>query len=118
MIIPVVAAVLLCDAVSGANLDLLVLHNNDMHARFEQTSTSSITCWSGVPCVGGFARVAHVVREARRMAREGRGRPVLFLNAGDTYTGTAWFAVHKWKIAADFLNALELDAMVSMDKKS
>lgn len=43
--------------------EFLILHNNDMHARFEQTSKLSSTCSEGDAnkgkCYGGFARVAN-----------------------------------------------------------
>lgn len=55
------------------------------------------------------------VKEARRQAKSGEGPPVLYLNAGDTYTGTAWFTIYKWKIAAEFINALQPDAVVSIE---
>ncbi|KAI8439291.1 hypothetical protein MSG28_013124 [Choristoneura fumiferana] len=97
------------------NFELLILHNNDMHARFEQTSQLSGACTTADraagKCYGGFPRVAHVVKEARRKAASGEGPPVLYLNAGDTYTGTAWFTIYKWKIAAEFINALRPDAV-------
>ncbi|CAK1555864.1 unnamed protein product [Leptosia nina] len=97
------------------NFELLILHNNDMHARFEQTSQLSGACTTADrdagKCYGGFPRVAHVVKEARKAAASGEGPPVLYLNAGDTYTGTAWFTIYKWKIAAEFLNALQPDAV-------
>lgn len=94
-----------------AEFNLLLMHNNDMHARFEETSQTSGKCKNKSYCFGGFARVAHVVREARNAAKDGTGPSVLYLNAGDTYTGTPWFSVHKWKIAVDFLNTLAPDAM-------
>lgn len=50
-------------------------------------------------------------------AQTGQGPPVLYLNAGDTYTGTAWFTIYKWKIAAEFINALQPDAVVSKQLK-
>ncbi|CAH2043422.1 unnamed protein product, partial [Iphiclides podalirius] len=100
---------------SGGNFELLILHNNDMHARFEQTSQLSGACTTADreagKCYGGFPRVAYVVKEARRAAASGEGPPVLYLNAGDTYTGTAWFTIYKWKVAAEFLNALKPDAV-------
>ncbi|CAG9564828.1 unnamed protein product [Danaus chrysippus] len=99
----------------GKNFELLILHNNDMHARFEQTSQLSGACTTldreAGKCYGGFPRVATVVKEARRKAESGEGPPVLYLNAGDTYTGTAWFTIYKWKVAAEFLNALQPDAV-------
>lgn len=43
-------------------LELIILHNNDMHARFEQTGKYSNTCQMedavNDRCYGGFARVA------------------------------------------------------------
>lgn len=95
-------------------LELIVLHNNDMHARFEQTGAYSNDCQpsdvASNRCYGGFARVAHKVREYRAAEASG-GLPVLYLNAGDTYTGTPWFAVYKDNITAAFLNMLKPDAI-------
>nr|XP_015838513.1 PREDICTED: protein 5NUC [Tribolium castaneum] len=90
------------------DLKLTILHNNDLHSRFEETSRNSGTCKDKKECVGGFARTAH---EIRRFRTESGDNPVLFLNAGDTYVGTAWFAVHKWKICVEFLNLLKPDVM-------
>ncbi|KAH8254825.1 hypothetical protein KR032_012426, partial [Drosophila birchii] len=94
--------------------EFIILHNNDMHARFEQTNVNSGTCSeedaNTDQCYGGFARVAYEVRKYRKEAQEG-GTPVFYLNAGDTYTGTAWFTVYKDKIASAFLNKLSPDAI-------
>lgn len=92
----------------GADLQLTILHNNDMHGRFEETSRNSGTCRNASSgCIGGFARTAHEIRRFRQAKKE-----VLYLNAGDTYVGTAWFSVHKWRICSQFLNLLKPDAMV------
>nr|XP_049706528.1 protein 5NUC isoform X5 [Helicoverpa armigera] len=117
-----VATLLAVVAVASSNVlkpkgsfELLILHNNDMHAHFEQSSQRSGTCTNddreAGKCYGGFPRVAHVVKEARAAALNHTGPPVLYLNAGDTYTGTAWFTIYKWKIAAEFVNALQPDAV-------
>ncbi|EDW48295.1 protein 5NUC [Drosophila sechellia] len=94
--------------------EFIILHNNDMHARFDQTSVNSGTCppedVHTNKCYGGFARVAHEVRKYRKEAQEG-GTSVLYLNAGDTYTGTSWFTIFKDKIASAFLNKLKPDAI-------
>lgn len=67
---------------------LTILHNNDMHARFEQTNALSNRCkeedQENNKCYGGFARVAHLVRKYRAEAENGEIPPVLYLNAGDT----------------------------------
>ncbi|KAH8297418.1 hypothetical protein KR044_011477, partial [Drosophila immigrans] len=94
--------------------ELIILHNNDMHARFEQTNVNGGSCLPADAdtdkCYGGFARVAHEVRKFREEAKNG-GTPVLYLNAGDTYTGTAWFTVFKDNITSAFLNKLQPDAI-------
>nr|XP_040229791.2 protein 5NUC [Anopheles coluzzii] len=117
--IPLVAIVLasVCSSLAApkaGGLELIILHNNDMHARFEQTGAYSNDCQpsdvASNRCYGGFARVAHKVREYRATEASG-GLPVLYLNAGDTYTGTPWFSVFKDNITAAFLNILKPDAI-------
>ncbi|XP_052899613.1 protein 5NUC-like [Anopheles moucheti] len=101
-------------APKAGGLELIILHNNDMHARFEQTGAYSNDCQpsdvASNRCYGGFARVAHKVREYRTKEASG-GVPMLYLNAGDTYTGTPWFSVYKDNITAEFLNMLKPDAI-------
>ncbi|XP_050489255.1 protein 5NUC-like isoform X1 [Bombus huntii] len=86
-------------------LTLRIVHTNDMHSRFEQTSRLSSVCSKKEAeekkCYGGFARIATLVRQARNSSV-----PCLFLNAGDTYQGSMWFSVYKWEIVAKFLNLL------------
>lgn len=96
----------------GEPLKLLILHNNDMHAKFEEVTPKANKCDDverNKTCVGGFARLAHEVRRYREEGEKEQGRHVLFLNAGDTFVGSDWYVVHKWKICADFLNALKPD---------
>lgn len=48
---------------AGAPMELIILHNNDMHARFEQTDALSKECRQEdalqSKCYGGFARVVY-----------------------------------------------------------
>nr|ACE75395.1 5' nucleotidase, putative [Glyptapanteles indiensis] len=81
-----------------------------MHSRFEETSALSTRCLpkdkNSGHCYGGFARIATLVRKAKNSST-----PTLFLNAGDTYQGSVYYTVHKWKIVAKFLNLLKPDAI-------
>ncbi|RWS11647.1 hypothetical protein B4U79_11299, partial [Dinothrombium tinctorium] len=36
---------------------------------------------------------------------------VLVLNAGDSFAGTLWYTLYKWKIVAEFVNLIRYDAM-------
>ncbi|KAL5289320.1 hypothetical protein ACFFRR_009459 [Megaselia abdita] len=95
------------------NFDLTILHNNDMHGRFEQTDVNTNACPENLiqknMCFGGFARTAYLIQKLR----EEKNNPVIYLNAGDTFTGTTWFQVFKEMIASDFLNYLKPEAIVS-----
>ncbi|XP_030560611.1 protein 5NUC-like isoform X1 [Drosophila novamexicana] len=94
--------------------EFIIIHNNDMHARFEQVNKNGGACTpkdaNRDKCFGGFARVAHVVRKYREEAKNG-GIAALYLNAGDTYSGTVWFTVFKDQITSTMLNKLHPDAM-------
>lgn len=88
-----------------------IVHTNDMHARFEETSRLSAPICpekdaAAGKCYGGFARIATLVRQARNSST-----PTLFLNAGDTYQGSVWYNVYKWEVVAKFLNILAPDAI-------
>ncbi|CAO1320937.1 unnamed protein product [Diamesa hyperborea] len=123
MILRIISVVLLITLVNTApqkqtkdgSFKMIILHNNDMHARFEQTGMFSDKCKKDAAannkCYGGFARVAHEVRKYRKQAEDNEIPPVLYLNAGDTYTGTPWFSLYKNNITADFLNILKPDAI-------
>lgn len=106
-------------SVSGENLKLVILHNNDIHGRFDETGVNSDKCQrvdaENNRCFGGLARVAYVVGDYRNRSASGELPPVLFLNAGDTYTGTPWFSAYKDKIVSDFLNLLKPDVIVSWE---
>jgi 5'-nucleotidase len=107
----------LCETVCGrgvnssqrALFELSIIHINDFHARFEQTSPSSAVCLEGQEesCVGGIARIATAVKG---LVKE-RPNPI-FLNAGDNFQGTLWYTKFKWNVTAHFLNMLPHDALV------
>ncbi|CAG9793357.1 unnamed protein product [Diatraea saccharalis] len=89
--------------------ELNILHYNDFHARFEETSLSGGLCdkTSEEPCIGGFARLATAVREA--MNRE---QDSILLNGGDSFQGTIWYNILRWNVTQDFMNMLPHDAHV------
>lgn len=102
---------------SNHAFDLTILHNNDMHAHFEQIDNSLDTCSSKDPsaneCFGGFARVSSLVKQYRYNAKNGSSA-VLYLNAGDSYAGTPWYTIFRHKVVTEFMNILKPDAMVSV----
>ncbi|KAG5347126.1 APY Apyrase, partial [Acromyrmex charruanus] len=89
--------------------ELSIIHLNDFHARFEQTSPYSGVCREDhkKDCIGGIARVYTAVNQLMKE------RPnAIFLNAGDHFQGTLWYNIHRWNVTAVFMNMLPHDAMV------
>ncbi|KAI5645834.1 calcineurin-like phosphoesterase domain-containing protein [Phthorimaea operculella] len=87
---------------------LNILHYNDFHARFVETSPLGGVCNPAAdPCIGGFARLTTAVREA--MTREPQS---ILLNAGDSFQGTIWYNLLRWNVTQEFMNMLPHDAHV------
>lgn len=99
-----------------ADFQLLVLHNNDMHARFEEVDESAQPCSltsskKSSECFGGFARMRQAASDAIEEAKS-RNISAIFLNAGDSFQGTAYYALQKWR-TAPLVDSLGIDVMVS-----
>nr|CAE46445.1 79 kDa salivary apyrase precursor [Triatoma infestans] len=89
-----------------AQFKLTLLHTNDMHSRIEETNNKTRTCTSDGPCYGGFARLAHKVKQIKKKTPN-----TLFLNAGDTYQGTPMYTLFKWHPFPKLMDMLGIDAM-------
>uniref|UniRef100_A0A182JQY7 apyrase n=1 Tax=Anopheles christyi TaxID=43041 RepID=A0A182JQY7_9DIPT len=87
---------------------LTIIHMNDLHARFAETSERSSKCKveEGDRCIAGIARIFHTVQELRK-----RHRNALFFNVGDNYQGTIWYNYHRWRVVARFIKLMHPDAM-------
>lgn len=96
---------------------LQILHTNDMHARYLEVDEDSVTCAGTLSkenrCYGGFARVRQAAIQAKEEATK-QNISTIFLNAGDTLTGTPYYSKYKWEITAPLADALQFDAMVKL----
>ena len=101
-------------------LNLTLLHMNDFHARFEETSVLSGNChYDAGECYGGLARVHEATKDIRRRTLaddDDESGHVLFLNAGDLFQGTIWYTLFKTSVYPAFINGLNLTASVSYRK--
>jgi 5'-nucleotidase len=104
-----ILSIFLCQTFTNAQsvFPLSIIHLNDIHARFEQVNLQANTCKNPSECIGGYARVVHMVKKIKAE------RPnVLYLNAADNFQGTLWYNVFRWNATQYFLNLLPADAMV------
>lgn len=86
---------------------LVILHTNDMHARLEEVAVKTGPCSNGGPCYGGFSRIAAAVKELKSREPDS----TIFLNAGDSFQGTPYYYVFKWRIMAEVIDRLGIDVM-------
>ncbi|CAG9104866.1 unnamed protein product [Plutella xylostella] len=83
-----------------------IIHYNDFHDRFEETSVDYPLCSTNDSrCLGGFARLYHEVMALKRTRPD-----ALLLNAGDSFQGTYWYTLLKWNMTQHFINMLPNDA--------
>ncbi|XP_045770763.1 apyrase-like [Maniola jurtina] len=86
--------------------ELNIIHYNDFHARFEETSVETPTCRvNNNSCLGGFPRLYKKIESLRQKKPNS-----ILLNAGDSFQGTYWYTLLKWNITQEFMNLLEHDA--------
>ncbi|XP_013144849.1 PREDICTED: apyrase-like isoform X1 [Papilio polytes] len=86
--------------------ELDIIHYNDFHARYEETSVDTPTChFNNGSCLGGFPRLYSEIMELRKEKPKS-----LLLNAGDSFQGTYWYTLLKWNITQEFMNLLPHDA--------
>lgn len=86
--------------VGEEELELTILHTNDLHAHYD-----SLQPWGEV-VQGGVARLKTVVDEIRDDVDD-----VLLLDAGDQFQGTLFFTVGGADVVANVMNELAYDAM-------
>ncbi len=106
-----VAVLGLTTGIAMAETKLTILHTNDFHDRFEPISKYDSTCRAEDnaegKCFGGIARMITAVNAARERAGEAH----LLLDAGDQFQGSLFFTQYGGALAAEFMTALDYDAM-------
>lgn len=108
------AALALTSGAANAEYTLHILHINDLHSRIEPINRFDSTCApednAAGECFGGVARIATKVNELRdKITAEGGN--VLVLDAGDQFNGSLFYTTYKGEAAAEFMNAIGIDAM-------
>ncbi|KAJ0173157.1 hypothetical protein K1T71_011333 [Dendrolimus kikuchii] len=85
---------------------LHIVHYNDFHSRFEETSVKFPLCKTNdSECLGGFPRLFHEIVTLKEQYPD-----ALVLDAGDCFQGTYWYTILKWNVTQYFINMLPNDA--------
>ena len=103
-------ASILSSKTDSKSLDLTILHVNDIHCFFDPVNTYMGRCNEDQDkkgqCFGGAGRMVTKVKEIR----EKDPARTLFLNAGDYFVGTVYYALFKHRVVKDFANILNYTA--------
>ncbi|KAJ8029632.1 5'-nucleotidase [Holothuria leucospilota] len=105
-VLGIVAWILSFPYVALSNWHLIVLHTNDIHARFDEVGPNGIgPCTEELKndddCFGGIARLI----SATNAARAGEEN-VILLNAGDILQGPLWYDVYQGSLTSRFMNMM------------
>ncbi|XP_035893390.1 apyrase-like [Anopheles stephensi] len=87
---------------------LTLIHINDLHARFDETSQKSSDCTKPTECIAGIARVYHTIK---KLKNDYKSKNPLYLNAGDNFQGTLWYNLLRWNVTAHLIKKLPPDVM-------
>ncbi|XP_008559671.3 protein 5NUC [Microplitis demolitor] len=94
---------------------LNIVHTNDIHGRFEETSggEAALPCEGHIggdgTCYGGFPRISTLVKQERERSKASN-IPILYLDAGDIFEGSKLFNKYEDIISYRLFNALEPNA--------
>ncbi|MGM0381389.1 MAG: bifunctional metallophosphatase/5'-nucleotidase [bacterium] len=87
--------------------EITIIHTNDIHGQFIPAEAT----WhpgSSKPMVGGIARLATFLENERKQGYQ-EDRPVIYIDAGDWFTGTPESDLLGGEPMVEGLNAVELD---------
>jgi len=94
----------------GGDLQLTVLHTNDVHGRVDEFDKYGNSCdeeeKAENKCFGGAARLQTMIKQIRA-----EGGNVLLLDGGDQFQGTLFYNQYKGQAAREMMNALGYNAM-------
>ncbi|MBE9604876.1 5'-nucleotidase C-terminal domain-containing protein [Acetobacteraceae bacterium H6797] len=87
-----------------------LIHMNDFHSKHEGLQENGAVCRADRPCMGGAARLATAIAEARAAAAA-EGRENLYLDAGDQFMGSLYYTAHRGLTEAAVQRLTRPDAM-------
>ncbi|MEN9308018.1 MAG: hypothetical protein RL173_1950 [Fibrobacterota bacterium] len=100
-------ATTLAGAAPDDTFRLTLVHVNDIHAHLDPSPVNLATTPPVQVMAGGATRMATAFAQLRLVSSN-----VLYLHAGDEFSGTPWFSVYKGLADAAVMNRLHFDAFV------
>uniref|UniRef100_A0A224YA16 5'-Nucleotidase n=1 Tax=Rhipicephalus zambeziensis TaxID=60191 RepID=A0A224YA16_9ACAR len=109
MLLTVLVSILwLRHSVASGELNLTIIHTNDIHAHLEESNKYGGTCFDGnvtnTKCVGGVARIVRKMKEIRKNVTNS-----LFVNAGDFFQGTPYYTLFKSEVISAVMSKMGYD---------
>lgn len=99
--------VLTACSTAAENLTIRLLHTNDLHAHLIPWRSENDNCIDSSDCLGGFSRLQTQINQERQRFPE-----LILLDAGDRFSGTAFYTLRKSKDIARLMARMRYDAMI------
>jgi len=100
----------------AADYKLTILHVNDVESRLEPVTETGARCTEddvrALRCAGGVARLAARIKTEKATAAN-----VLVVDAGNSFTGSAFYDTHKQRAISETMNLIGFDAMTLGDRE-
>jgi 5'-nucleotidase len=110
------ALLALASPAAAADYKLTILHVNDLQSRLEPVTDTGASCTpqdsQAQRCAGGVARLA-----ARIKAEKASAANVVVVDAGNAFTGSHFYDLHKTRAISETMNLIGFDAMTVGDRE-
>ena len=104
-IIFMLLCILLCSCEQQENLTLSLVHTNDLHSHLLPFNEYGDCTSDNQNCLGGFARIIAFMKNEKQQNPD-----TIFLEAGDRFTGTAFYTLTKSKYLLPLFQMMPYDA--------
>ena len=96
---------LLWGCAARSEFPLTIVHTNDLHSHLLPFNKSDDCSLDDANCLGGFARIVSFMKAEKK-----KNPGALFLDAGDRFTGTAFYSLTKSRFLLPLFQMMPYDA--------
>lgn len=98
-----------CTGKRRSDFTLTILHTNDAHSVYGGITANGLLCYEPL-CEGGNGGSVRMQQAVRAVRQEAPG--AIFLNAGDVFQGSLYWAVHKEVVPVSVLDMMDYQATI------
>lgn len=101
-----IISVLFSSTLLADDFTLNLVHTNDLHAHIIPFNAEGKNCSAQTPCRGGFSKLKTLIDSQRNQHQN-----TIVLDAGDRFSGTVFYTLHKSQDLSTLMRQMNYDAM-------